>query len=355
MEKEMVGNGFFSRTDTDRGASGKRRVLLVCTGGTIASRQTDEGLVPAMTAREILSYVPSLKGQYDIETTQVFNVDSSNITPAHWGGMVRAIEENYEDFDGFVVCHGTDTMAYTSAALSYMIRNSNKPIVVTGSQKPIDLEITDAKTNLMDSICYAADRQSRGVSLVFDGNVIAGTRAKKVQARSYNAFTSVNFPNLALIREGKIFRYVPQPHFTEPVEFTRQVQDSVVVLKLIPGSKPELLEYLFQNYDCIIIESFGVGGIPESLIHEFYRQMEKWISRGKLVVMATQVVNEGSDMEIYQVGQRVKQDFNLMEAYDMTLEATVTKMMYLMEKYGTDYEAVRTGFYETVNFDILYG
>ncbi len=331
-----------------------RKVLLVCTGGTIASRQMDHGFAPGIGAEDLLSYVPSIRSQYEVDAVQVCNIDSTNMTPEHWTMIVDTIVKHYDSYDGFVVCHGTDTMAYTSAALSYMIRNSNKPIVVTGAQKPIDLEITDAKTNLMDSIRYAANEQSHGVCIIFDGNVIAGTRAKKIRARSFNAFASVNFPNLAVIQEEKIIRYIPQAPFTEPLGVTRQVCDSIVVLKLIPGSKPELLEYLFRNYDCLVIESFGVGGIPEKLLNEFYHQMKQWISKGKLVVMATQVVNEGSNMEVYEVGQKVKQDFNLIEAYDMTLEATVTKLMYLMQIHGNDYDKIRKGFYETINFDMLY-
>ena len=332
----------------------KKKILLLCTGGTIASRQMDHGLAPGMSADDILSYVPSVREQYEIDAVQVCNIDSTNMTPAHWTMIVDAVEKYYDVYDGFVVCHGTDTMAYTSSALSYMIQNSNKPIVVTGAQKPIDLEITDAKTNLIDSIHYAADDESRGVCIVFGGNVIVGTRAKKTRARSFNAFSSVNFPYVAVIQEGKIIRYIPQLPYTGPVAFYRQVKDSIAVLKLIPGSRPGLLDYLFQNYDCLVIESFGVGGIPENLLDEFYHQMKQWISKGKLVVIATQVVNEGSNMEVYEVGQRVKQDFDLIEAYDMTLEATITKMMYLMERCGNDYEAVRNGFYTTINSDILY-
>lgn len=332
----------------------KRKILLICTGGTIASKKKSDGLTPGMDGDELLSYIPSVRDQYDIDVVQVCNIDSTNITPEHWTMMVDVITKEYMRYDGFVICHGTDTMAYTSSALSYMIQNSNKPVVVTGSQKPMDLEITDAKTNLMDSILYAADSDSHGVSLVFGGDVIAGTRAKKMRARSFNAFSSVNFPNLAVIQEGKIIRYIPQLPFEEPVKFTRKVFDSIVVFKLIPGSKPELLEYLFHNYDCLVIESFGVGGIPKKLEEEFYHQMKQWISKGKIVVMATQVVKEGSNMEVYEVGRRVKQDFDLMEAYDMTLEATVTKLMYLMECYGADYHAVREGFYRTINFDMLY-
>jgi L-asparaginase len=331
----------------------KRKILLVCTGGTIASKQMEHGFAPGIGAEDILTYVTPVREKYEIDAIQVCNIDSTNMTPEHWTIIVDAITEHYDAYDGFVVCHGTDTMAYTSAELSYMIQNSVKPIVVTGAQKPIDLDITDAKTNLMDSILYAADENSHGVSIVFGGNVIAGTRAKKTRAQSFNAFSSVNFPSLAVIQNEKIIRYIPPETFAEPLQITHQVCDSIAVLKLIPSSKPELLEYMFRNYDCLVIESFGVGGIPERLLNEFYHQMNQWISKGKFVVMATQVVKEGSNMEVYEVGQKVKQDFNLIEAYDMTLEATITKLMYLMQRYGRDYDKIREGFYTTINFDIL--
>ena len=331
----------------------KKKILLIATGGTIASLLSEHGLRPGLNAEQILSFVPEIKEECDVDAVQICNIDSTNMNPAVWKQIVCAIEAKYLYYDGFVVCHGTDTMAYTSAALSYMIQNSNKPIVITGSQKPISEDSTDAKQNLIDSIRYASDDSSVGVVLVFNGNVIAGTRAKKTYAHSYNAFSSVNFPALAAIRERRIIRFIMQAPYTEPVRFVHRLNDSVVVLKLIPGTKPELVEYLFQNYDCLVIESFGVGGIPDNLRDVFYKQMKHWISRGKIVVMATQVANEGSNMEVYEVGQQVKQDFHLMEAYDMTLEATITKLMVLMGNYGGDYVSICDGFYKTVNFDIL--
>ena len=331
----------------------KKHILLIATGGTIASVSTEHGLTPELDAGQLLGYVPDeIRRFHDIDAIQVCNIDSTNMTPSHWGSIASAIRDHYDDYDGFVICHGTDTMAYTSAALSYMIQNSEKPIVITGSQKPISQDSTDARINLEDAIVYALDNSSRGVALVFDGSVIAGTRAKKTYAHSYNAFSSVNYPVLAHIRDGKIIRYIPSVPFESPVSFTTEVDESIVVLKLIPGTKPRLLEYLFENYDCLVIESFGVGGIPENLLQVFYRQMEHWISRGKIVVMATQVVNEGSNMAVYEVGEKIKSDFDLLEAYDMTLEATVTKLMYLMKVCGRDYAAIRRGFYTPVNYDI---
>ena len=330
----------------------RKKILLLCTGGTIASTLKKEGYAPGLSDTDILEYIPAVKEFCKVDTVQVCNIDSTNMTPNHWSSVVKEIKKYYEKYDGFVILHGTDTMAYTAAALSYMIQNSKKPIVLTGSQKPISLEITDAKTNLMDSIRYACADNSSGVQIVFNHCVIAGTRGKKTHAHSYAAFSSVNFPELAVIRENRIFRYLAPVVYDKEVEFMEELHDSIAVLKLIPGTKPKMLEFLFKYYDCLVIEGFGVGGIPETLKDEFYKQMNHWISKGKLVVIATQVVNEGSNMEVYEVGCKVKKDFNLIEAYDMTLEATVTKMMYLMKKYGKDYHAIRQEFYQPVNNDI---
>ena len=331
----------------------KAKILLLATGGTIASVELENGLTPQMKAEQLLAYIPEAQEKYDITAVQLFNIDSTNMKPSHWQEIVSVIEENYDAFDGFVICHGTDTMAYTSAALSYMIQDADKAIVITGSQKPIIEDSTDARVNLLDAILYAADPLSKGVSIVFNGNVIAGTRAKKTYAYSYNAFSSVNFPFLAIIQNGRIIRFIEAKENNKPVSFHRQLHESVVILKLIPGTREDILEFLFRNYDCIVIESFGVGGIPDSLLDALYRQLEIWTAKGKIVVFATQVVNEGSNMEIYEVGRKVKKDFNLMEAYDMTLEAVVSKLMVLMAEYPNDYQTVYEKFYETVNYDQL--
>ena len=188
----------------------KKRILLLATGGTIASRKSDNGLKPQITPEELIEYIPQVKEICDVEAVQLLNLDSTNMEPSHWKLMVHAIREHYDDFDGFVIAHGTDTMAYTAAALSYMVQNTKKPIVITGAQKPIDLEITDAKSNLIDSFLYAADDRSQGVQIVFDGKVIAGTRAKKVRSKSYNAFSSIDYPSLAVIQDMNIMRYIPR-------------------------------------------------------------------------------------------------------------------------------------------------
>ena len=159
----------------------------------------------------------------------------------------RQVEEHYKDYDGFVICHGTDTLAYTAAALSYMIQNSEKPVVITGAQKPIDEENTDARNNLLDSFIYAADEGSRDVNIVFDGKVIVGTRAKKERAKSYNAFSSINFPYPAVIREQEVIRYIPPLEYHGGVKFFHEMEDSIYVLKLIPGIDPVSYTHLSHH------------------------------------------------------------------------------------------------------------
>ncbi|HAX53160.1 asparaginase [Muricomes intestini] len=331
----------------------KKQILMIGTGGTIACKRTEEGLTPAITTEELIGYIPDVKKVCDVHTLQVCNVDSTNMTLHHWKLISRTIEENYEKYDGFVVCHGTDTLAYTAAALSYMIQNSRKPVVITGAQKPINEENTDARTNLLDSFIYASDEESHNVNIVFDGKVIVGTRAKKERAKSYNAFSSINFPYLAVIRGQEILRYIPEEEYVEDVQFFHEMSDSIYVLKLIPGLDPEVLTYLFGKYKCIMIESYGVGGIPEYLTQKFYEVMEGCREQGRLAIVATQVAREGSDMTVYEVGKKVKQDLDLLETYDMTLEAAMTKAMWLMARSDMDYEEMKTEFYRTVNHDIL--
>lgn len=342
----------FSKTKEK--ASMRRKILMIGTGGTIASKQTEYGLAPGLSSEDILSYIPQVKGVCDVDTLQVCNIDSTNVTPVHWEMLSRTIEKQYDNYDGFVICHGTDTLAYTAAALSYMIQNSRKPIVITGAQKPINMDVTDAKTNLLDSFIYASDEHSQDVTIVFDGKVIVGTRAKKERAKSYNAFSSINYPYPAVIQDERVIRYIPTIPHRETVRFYHDMKGSIYVLKLIPGMKPTILPYLFEHYDCIVIESFGVGGLPDTIMHEFYREMQSLREKGKIVVMTTQVTTEGSNMTVYEVGKKVKQDFNLIEAYDMTLEAAITKLMWIMARQPIDYESVKKEFYTMVNHDILF-
>ena len=333
--------------------SAKKKILLLATGGTIASKKSENGLKPQITPEELLEYIPQVKEFCEVSAIQLLNLDSSNMEPEHWKKIVHAIREYYDAYDGFVIAHGTATVAYTAAALSYMIQNSTKPIVITGAQKPIDLEITDAKSNLIDSFLYAADEKSQGVQIVFDGKVIAGTRAKKVRSKSYNAFSSIDFPSLAVIQDGNIMRYLPMLPYEDEVRFYEELDENIFLMKLIPGIRPRVLQSIFENYDCIIVESFGVGGIPKSIADEFYRLCRQYPD--KLVVMATQVAHEGSDMTVYEVGHDMKKYCRFLESYDMTLESVIAKTMWMLGNFDLHSIDVEDIFYRSINYDVIFG
>ncbi|MGN0352830.1 MAG: asparaginase [Roseburia sp.] len=330
-----------------------KKVLFIATGGTIASKKSANGLKPQITPEELLEFIPQVKKICEVEAIQLLNLDSSNMEPQHWKKIVHCIRENYETYDGFVIAHGTDTMAYTAAALSYMIQNSKKPIVITGAQKPIDMEITDAKSNLIDSFLYASDEKSQGVQIVFDGKVIAGTRAKKVRSKSYNAFSSIDYPCLAVIQDMNIMRYIPMIPYEEEVAFYEEMDENVFLMKLIPGIKPVILEAIFNSYDCIIVESFGVGGIPKSLAEDFYRLCQEHPE--KIVIMATQVAHEGSDMTVYEVGHDMKKYCRFLESYDMTLESVIAKTMWMLGNMDLKKQDMEDIFYKSINYDVIFG
>lgn len=331
-----------------------KKILLIATGGTIASKYTKEGLSPQISPEELLSYVPEAEQLCEIEVVQPFNLDSTNVRQEHWLQLEEVIEKNYGRYDGFVICHGTDTMAYTAAALSYLIQNNRKPVVITGAQRPIDLAITDARANLLDSIRFACDDRAHGVTIVFGGTAIAGTRAKKERTKSFNAFSSINYPAIAIIQDQRIVFYIDDKKLiTEPEQFYREMDSRVFLLKLIPGSDGKVLRNLIEEYDAVIIESFGVGGIPSYGDDCFQEQIRNYVDAGKLIVMATQVTHEGSDMSVYRVGQIVKNTYRLPESYDMTLESTIAKTMWILGQ-TRDPERFREMFCRTINHDMLF-
>ena len=331
-----------------------KNILMIATGGTIASKEGDLGLTPAVTGEELAASVPGIKDICHLEILQLMNIDSTNMRPSDWMRIRDVIVEGYSDHDGFVILHGTDTMSYTAAALSYLIQDSPKPIILTGAQKPIDLDVTDARTNLLDSLRFAASERAHGVTIVFDGKVIAGTRAKKVRTKSYNAFSSINFPYIAAILDGHIIFYLDdKEQMKEPVRFYHSLNSKVGLLKLIPAMDSGVLDYMAEHCDAVILESFGVGGIPTYDSGDFHKSIEDLVRTGKTVVMTTQVTNEGSNMSVYEVGKSIKKEFDLLEAYDMTLEAVVTKLMWILGQ-TSDPEEIREMFYKTINRDMLF-
>ena len=306
-----------------------KQILMIGTGGTIASEMTEAGLVPGMSGAEFLQYIPSVEKLCQVDCLQVCNIDSTNMTPSHWLAIAQAVETHYETYDGFVICHGTDTLAYTAAALSYLIQDSPKPIVLTGSQKPIHMDITDSKTNLLESFTVACDGRLPGVTVVFGGAVILGTRARKTYSKSFGAFSSINYPVLGVVQEGRLVPYILPPAGPAP-RFFHALNQRVSLVKLIPGLSPAYLAFALAESDGVLVESFGVGGVPA-------------VDQGQ---------NEGSDLAVYNVGHRLKRDLGVLESYDMTIEAAVAKLMWALAQ-TRDSRAVAALFYTPVAQDIL--
>ena len=326
-----------------------KKILMIGTGGTIASELTKNGLAPELSTKQLLTHVPRIFDMCQVDCQQLLNLDSTNMRPEHWLMMAECIRTHYEEYDGFVITHGTDTMAYTASALSYLVQGSPKPIVLTGAQKPIGFDSTDSKINLLDAFRVATEDMP-GVTIVFNGRVILGTRAQKTRSKSFHAFSSINYPYLGVLRDGVLLPYVKQDAGETPV-FFRNLNSQVALLKLAPGAGHEVLDFILERNQAIIIESFGVGGLPEA--GGFYESVCKWMEKGRTVVLTTQVQNEGSDLTVYQVGQRLKTTLGVLEAYDMTTESAYAKLMWILAQ-TSDPARVREMFYTPVNRDILW-
>lgn len=327
----------------------KKKILMIGTGGTISSRNEGNGLLPGIQVEEIVKYCPSIKELCDVDCIQPIFLDSTNIRPGHWIKIADAVQKNYDNYDGFVIAHGTDTMAYTASGLSYLLQNCRKPIVLTGSQIPISEPGSDAIRNLTDAFICACDDNCHNVMLVFFGSVIAGTRARKNYSRSYAAFGSINFPEIAKTVNGNLIHFVSENIEGNP-SFYDYLNPNVGVLKFVPGLRTEILRDLIEQYDGLVIESFGVGGLPE--YSDYYGLISEASEQGKLIVMTTQVANEGSDLSVYKVGAKVKNNLKVLEAYDMTTESAFAKLMWILG-VTTDFQKAQELFYKTVNHDIL--
>lgn len=307
-----------------------KRILLIATGGTIFSVQGKEGLAPGMTTKELISYLPETKHDYVIDSKILMNIDSTNMQPEYWVTIADTIKHNYQYYDGFVITHGTDTMAFTSAALSYMLQNLGKPVVLTGSQVPIKFERTDAKKNMADALRFACE-EIGGVFVVFDGKVINGTRAVKLRTKSYDAFESINHPYIAYI-DGSEVKYNCQVPSIKEMELKVDtcLCPDVFLLRLYPGMKPELFDYLKPLYKGIIIESFGSGGVPFQG-RDLLPKIKELIDAGIAVVITTQCLEEGEDLCLYEVGRKVAQNEVILSG-DMNSEAIVPKLMWALGK-----------------------
>ena len=306
-----------------------KKILMLGTGGTIACVPSADGLVPALDGPAMIKLVPELENVCAIETKQILNLDSSNLAPQHWKIIAEAIAAHYEQYDGFVITHGTDTMAYTAAALSQMLCNCQKPVVLTGAQLPIQAEGSDAPDNIYHSF-LAATSSLKGVALVFGDQVIHGAYAKKLYTENFNGFASINRAPMATIRHNHLFweKSALQGGGYGEGEFTiaTALEPKVAVVKLIPGTTPDILEfYLAKGYKGLVIEGFGAGGVPNG-DNNWLPKLEQVLQAGVTVVCATQCLYDGVHLDTYPMGILAER-LGATSAELDTLETTVVKLM----------------------------
>ena len=326
------------------------KVLLIYTGGTIGMNHNPQtGALEPFDFEHLLHNVPELK-QFDVSIdTYQFEppIDSSDMTPARWTELSHVIADHYDDFDGFVVLHGTDTMAYTASALSYMLENLTKPVIFTGSQLPIGMLRTDGKENLITAIEIAASKDSEGrasvpeVGIYFNGQLLRGNRTTKQSADEFKAFESFNYPHLAdagveiLYHKDRILK----PKWDQPMKPHFRLDNNVIIFSLFPGIREDLVRHIIAtpNLRSIVMRTFGSGNAPQRpWVMQALREATRM---GKIVVNISQCMQGRVEMGRYDTGFQL-QEAGVISGYDSTVESAVTKLMFLQSHYE-DPEQVR--------------
>ena len=310
----------------------KKKILLMTTGGTIASVPGGEGLEP-MRSGVMERELELLRTYYDITVLDVMCLDSSNITPEEWQQIATEIFRNREGFDGIVVSHGTDTMAYTASAMTFMLPDIDLPVVFTGSQLPLRDMLSDGPDNLRTAFAMAASG-CPGIFLAFDRKVMLGCRAVKVRASGFSAFESVNaryagiVSNLGLVLDRDVL-----PVRKGEARLKPQISKNVFLLKLTPGLNPAVFDMLAaMGYRGIVVEAFGLGGF--NVLNKGLKGIRRAVEDGLSIVVTTQCLYDSSDLRVYQVGNRLL-DMGVIQGRDMTSEAAMTKLMWAI---GQGYE-----------------
>lgn len=313
------------------------KLTLLATGGTIACTPTPSGLAPTLRAADLLaSIADSLP--CEVEARDVFQMDSSNMQPEEWSVLARAADEALRTSDGVVITHGTDTMAYTAAALSFMLAGVGKPVILTGSQLPLTHTLTDARLNLLRAFSAAAAGVP-GVYVSFHDWLISGVRCVKTHTSSMDAFSSVNArPAGRFDVEGIQFEH-PQPysplHPDEPYRLRDSIDPRVFLLKLVPGTSPDILRFVGQSgYRGLVIEAFGLGGL-HYIRRNLVRALEELCQTGTRVLVISQCLYEKANLNVYEVGRGLMRD-SILNGRDMTTEAAVCKLMWALGQENPD-------------------
>ena len=306
-----------------------KRILMIVTGGTIACEPSADGLVPRLSGKDMLSGIPGIASLCEIESLELMNLDSSNLQPEDWQKMARAVADNYADYDGFVITHGTDTMAYTSAALHLMLKNLGKPVVITGAQLPLSMPGSDGLFNLRDAFFTACEGEP-GVFVVFHGSIIDGARAKKMYTENFAAYASVNAPVAQFTARGIEWRE-RRPRPTEPMELAAELETRVCILKLVPGTDPKLLDLVVAaGYRGIIIEGFGAGGVPNDERGSFLPAIRRALDQGITIVCASQCIFDGVDLSRYPIGVLAAR-LGALSGGDKTVETLTVRLMQALK------------------------
>lgn len=307
----------------------KKKILLLTTGGTIASAATEEGLAPNITGEGLKQFVGGMLDAFDVTVRDILHLDSSNMQPEEWEFIARNVYESWRQFDGIVITHGTDTMSYTAAALSFMLQGIPVPVVLTGAQLPISHPLSDATDNLRTAFAMAAAGYG-GVYLAFDRRVILGTRAVKTHTMNFGAFDSINAPLAAEVNaHGLVVNEQAVPACDPDFRLQDGLCREVFLLKLVPGTDPRIFDMLLRmGIRGIVIEAFGAGGV-QFIRRDLTKKLNEVIRNGVSVVVCSQCLYERSDFSLYEVGQRALEQ-GVIQTFDMTSEAAVTKLMWAL-------------------------